>query len=115
MRATLIGAVCAALLSLTSAWPAIASDQSPVFGKAKVQVLSKQDNAKVVGKGAYADYYGYYGNLYSYYANYFGSYARYTSPSNSTSEYTNYYYAYYYSYYATNNYYAAYYYSYYHL
>jgi hypothetical protein len=91
---------------------AVAADKNPIFGGAKVTTLSKVENAKVAGKGANADYYGYYGNLYSSYANYYGNYAYNTSPANSTSEYTNYYYAYYYAGLAETNYYYAYYYSY---
>jgi hypothetical protein len=103
----------AVALTFTAASSAQAADKNPIFGTAKVTTLSKVDNTKVAGKGAYADYYGYYGNLYSSYANYYGNYAYNTSAANSVSEYTNYYYAYYYANQAQSNYYNAYIYSYY--
>jgi hypothetical protein len=92
---------------------AVAADKNPIFGGAKVTTLSKVENAKVAGKGYYADYYGYYGNLYASYAYYYGDTAYNYSPSNSSSEYNNYYNAYYYAGLAATNYYNAYYYSYY--
>jgi hypothetical protein len=89
-----------------------AADKNPIFGGAKVTTLSKVENAKVAGKGYYADYFGYYGNLYASYAAYYGDTAYTYSPSNSASEYNNYYSAYYYADLAASNYYNAYYYSY---
>jgi hypothetical protein len=89
-----------------------AADKNPIFGGAKVTTLSKVENAKVAGKGYYADYYGYYGNLYTSYAAYYGDYAYNYAGSNTLNEYNNYYLAYYYAGQAYTSYYYAYYYSY---
>lgn len=61
---------------------------SPIFGKAKIKVMRKNDAAKVVGKGSTADYYGYYGNVYASRAQYYGNLGRtYNSYSNETAFY----------------------------
>lgn len=91
-----------------SAAPA-AADTSKIFGQANAKVLTVDANKQVVGKGYYADYYGYYGYLYSYYANYYAYYGYAYSSANY------YYSAYTYSYYATQYLYSAYYYQYYNL
>lgn len=104
----LIAALMFAAPSLGSA-----ADKSPIFGSAKVSTMSATDNAKVVGKGYYANYYGYYGQLNAYYSYYYGNYARYSTVANSYNEYTSYYYAYYYANLASSDLYNAYYYSYY--
>ncbi|MBR3189776.1 hypothetical protein [Bosea sp. (in: a-proteobacteria)] len=95
----------AAALAL-SAVPAVA-DTTQIFGNASAKILTPDANKKVVGKGYYADYYGYYGYYYSYYANYYAYYGY----VYSNADY--YYNAYYYSYYATQYLYNAYYYQYY--
>jgi hypothetical protein len=89
-----------------SAAPA-AADTAQIFGNASAKILSPDANKKVVGKGYYADYYGYYGYLYSYYAN---TYAYYGYVYSSAD---NYYAAHVYSYYASQYLYNAYYYQYY--
>jgi len=81
--------------------------KSPIFGKAATSLTSIDQNKSTVGKGYYADYYGYYGYLYSYYAYYYAYYGYAYSNTNY------YYYAYSYSSSATNYLYYAYYYSYY--
>lgn len=103
MKKLLLASVAALALSAIPA----AADTSKIFGQASAKVLSPEMNKQVVGKGYYADYYGYYGYIYSYYAYYYAYYGY--AYAN-----TNYYYnAYYYSYYATQYLYYAYYYQYY--
>lgn len=92
---------------------ASAQNNNPIFGGAKVKTMTAGDNAKVAGKGANANYYGYYGYLYSYYSNVYAYNARFVYASNSSSEYTAYYNAYIYSAAAADNLYYAYIYSYY--
>ena len=98
-------------LSLATATVA-AQNNNPIFGGAKVTTMSPGDNAKVAGKGAYANYYGYYGEYYAYQSWLNAYYGRYVYASNSSSETNSYLYAYYYNTLATNNLYYAYYYSY---
>ena len=52
--------------------PASANESNPIFGHAVVKPMTETENAKVTGKGYYADLYGYYGVLYSYYAYSYG-------------------------------------------
>jgi len=102
----------ATALALSTALPTISfagNGVSPVFGKAKINVMSNADARKVVGKGTTSDYYGYYGNLYNNYAAYYGNIGLYYN--DYSNERNGYYYAYYYSYYAYQNYYYAYYYA----
>jgi hypothetical protein len=98
-----------ALLStaLVMAPMSVSAETSKVFGNSGAKILSPDANKKVVGKGYYADLYGYYGYVYAYYAYYYAYYGY--AYANA-----NYYYnAYVYSYYATQYLYNAYYYQYY--
>ena len=101
----------AGLLASTALTGAQAADQNPIFGGAKVTTLSATDNAKVAGKGANANYWGYYGESFLSYAANQAYYARYIYASNSANEYNAYYNAYYYGYYGSLYSYYAYYYS----
>ena len=78
------------------------SSGNPIFGNAVVKPLTVTENKAVVGKGYYADLYGYYGNYYSTYAIQSG-YAGYYFQN-----YSDYYNAYIYASYASNYYYYAY-------
>ena len=93
---------CTAIAALTLgvAGSALASEsKSPIFGSAPTKVMSAGQNKGTIGKGSYADYYGYYGTLYSGYANSYGYYAY----GGGGSDYVNnYYLAYAYSSYATS-------------
>lgn len=104
LNSTLLGG--ALLASLAGLAPASA-DTNPMFGNALVQKTSATENKAIVGKGSYADYYGYYGNYYNNLAGYYGNAGLYYK------SYSNYYSAYSYASYATTYYYYAYYYQYY--
>src|SRR5437660_2892880 len=106
MRNALSTSVMAAGIILALAGLAQARNENPIFGQA-VQKTNSSENKTIVGKGAYADYYGYYGNLYNSYAGQYGQYGY------SYADYSSYYYAYIYANAAANNYYYAYYYQYY--
>ena len=93
-----------AAFAIVGAGSAIAGEvKNPIFGAAPAKVLSLGQNKGVVGKGAYADYYGYYGNVYASYAQTYGNYAY-----SGYDPVNNYYYAYYYANVASSNYYNAY-------
>ena len=106
-----LSAVTVTTLLLTSSAFA-AQSKSPIFGGADATPTSVAKNKAIIGKGAYADYYGYYGNLYSSYANYYGNYAYGGTEGPSGNATTYYYYAYYYANQATTFYSNAYYYAY---
>jgi hypothetical protein len=46
---------------------------SPIFGSANIAPTTSAENDNIIGKGYYADYYGYYGYLYAYYATSYAS------------------------------------------
>ena len=98
-------ALAGALLAAPSAFAG--ELKSPIFGKAVASVTTADQNKSTVGKGYYADLYGFYGNYYNNIAGYYGIYGSYYK------SYSYYYSAYTYSGYATNYYYYAYYYQYY--
>ncbi len=54
-----------------------AESVSPIFGTATVKPLTTVQNKTVVGKGAYADYYGSYGIQFANYASLYGQYGNY--------------------------------------
>ena len=54
-----------------------AESLSPIFGTATVKPLTIAQNKTVVGKGAYADYYGSYGIQFANYASLYGQYGDY--------------------------------------
>ncbi len=54
-----------------------AESLSPIFGTAAVKPLTTAQNKSVVGKGAYADYYGSYGIQFANYASLYGQYGNY--------------------------------------
>jgi hypothetical protein len=82
---------------------------SPIFGSAKITPTTNPENKNIVGKGYYADYYGYYGYLYSYYA------TSYASSGYSYGDANSYYTAYQYANSAANSLYYAWYYQVYNL
>lgn len=99
MRAITYAAVLGAGISVVS-FPGEAKQASAIFGDANVQLTSKAQDKEVIGKGAYADYYGYYGIYYSYYAYLYGYYGysnasasyyaqAYENASNAASSYYN--------------------------
>lgn len=117
-KSLVIGAVLAALAVGGMSTSASAREGlSPVFGNAKVAMMSKDATRHVTAKGSTTAYYLYYGMYYASYANLYASYAAYynyfgyNGSGGATTSYA--YNAYYYSYYATQNFYNAYYYSYY--
>lgn len=98
MKNSLAGAALTCLLGSAPVWAA----PSPIFGTADVKVTSQAENKTVVGKGAYANLYGYYGNYYASYATLYGTLGYYYqnySYYNSASSYA--YDAYQYYYYAS--------------
>jgi hypothetical protein len=101
-------ALVIAAVSATSAYAGEAV--SPLFGKAAAHVTTSAQNKSTVGKGQYADYWGYYGNYYSYQAGVYGN-AAYGADQGSSIN--NYYAAYQYSSAATQAYSNAYVYAYY--
>lgn len=105
MRKTLL--VAASLAAFAMGGTASYAAPSDMFGSSAVKPMTAKETKSVVGKGTYADLYGYYGNLYNNIAGYYGLLGAYYK---SSSYYYN---AYYYSYYATQYYYSAYYYQYY--
>jgi hypothetical protein len=67
MKKLLLASVAALAFSAVPA----AADTSKIFGNASAKVLTPDANKQVVGKGYYADLYGYYGYAYKstgYYA-----------------------------------------------
>lgn len=99
--------LAAAATSFLSTAAIAAEQKSPVFGNSVAKLTSVDKNKATVGKGAYADYYGYYGYLYSYYSYY------YANLGYQNKSYSSYYNAYYYSDLARTNLANAYYYQYY--
>jgi len=106
MRKVLVFLFTAVFLA-SLATPLLAKSPSPILGGANVTALSKDQSAQVVGKGYYADLYGYYGLIASNNANYYGLYGHYYK------SYSYYYYASQYAYDAYYYFYYAYYYQYY--
>jgi hypothetical protein len=80
---------------------------NPIFEHALVHKLSVPEDRAVVGKGSYADYYGYYGMWYTALASQYGSMGFYYK------DYSSYLSAYYYADSAMIDFYNAYYYQYY--
>lgn len=68
---TFVGATAISQVSLTS----VAAAAGPVFGNAKVAMLSPEATKKVTAKGSTANYYGGVGYTYAYYSYYYGYYA----------------------------------------
>lgn len=105
---TIAIALIIAAVSATSAFAGEAV--SPLFGKATARITTSAQNKSTVGKGQYADYWGYYGNYFSYQAGVYGNAAYGADQGTSTN---NYYAAYQYSAAATEAYSNAYQYAYY--
>lgn len=85
----LLTAALAAGAAVAISGSASAQTKSPIFGGAAVQVTTAAQNKDVVGKGYYANLYGYYGNYYSnlasqygLYGSYYQSYSYYNSAQN---------------------------------
>ena len=111
MKLVLSAVTVTTLLFTSSAFAG--QSKSPIFGDADATPTSVAKNKAIIGKGAYADYWGYYGNLYSSYANSYGNYG-YGGSEGSSGNATYYYYnAYLYANQATNAYANAYYFAYY--
>jgi hypothetical protein len=68
MKRLLIATTAAALMSMTAGYTTPASAGSPVFGNAKVAMLSTDAAKKVTAKGATTAYYLSLGQVYSGYA-----------------------------------------------
>jgi hypothetical protein len=74
MRPFVSGLLLAALMLPVVSVAGNADDKgSPIFGSAKIAPTTSAENKNIVGKGYYADYYGYYGYLYAYYATSYAS------------------------------------------
>jgi len=69
------------LIGAGMATSALAADANPIFGQATIQKTNPTENKAVVGKGAYADLYGYYGNYYNNQAGLYGLYGSYYKSS----------------------------------
>jgi hypothetical protein len=67
----------AACMAFMTTGAAYSQTKSPIFGQAAVKVTTQTQNRGVVGKGYYADYYGFYGNYYSNLASQYGLYGLY--------------------------------------
>ncbi len=117
MKRFLIASIFALVLAVGIGYSAPASAKSPVFGNAKVALMSTDAAKQVTAKGGTTAYYIYYGMYYMSNALYYaglGQYYNYYGYNGSSGTTTNYlyyaqsnaYYSYYYMYYA-------YYYSYY--
>ena len=114
MKRFLATSIFAFILALSIGYSAPASAKSPIFGNAKVAMLSTDAAKQVTAKGGTVAYYLYSGLNYTSSAIYYAGLAQYYNYYGYQSTTTSYSYsAYLNSYYATNAFYNAYYYSYY--
>jgi len=79
MKRLLIATISAALVSMTTGYTTPASASSPIFGNAKVAMLSTDAAKKVTAKGGTTAMYLYYGLLYTSNAIYYAGLAQYNN------------------------------------